>query len=76
METLEIIQKLVYCIQFTEKQRQLNPVKIIRIECELCRYASKKNQSLIKSALDLCSQDNEENICLIGIACILKQQKN
>ncbi len=76
METQEIIQKLAFCIEFTEQQRQLHPVKIIRIECELCRYANKNNQSLLKSALDLCKQDSDENICLIGTACLLTQQKN
>jgi hypothetical protein len=76
METQEIIQKLEWCIQITEEQRQINPVKIIRIECALCKYARKRNLSFIKSAIELCSQDNDENICLIGTACLLMQQKN
>jgi hypothetical protein len=76
METQEIIQKLEWCMQLTEEQRQLNPVKIIRLECLLCRYARKKQQSLFKSAIELCSHDQEENICLIGAACLLMQQKN
>jgi len=76
METKEIIQNLEWCMQLTEEQRQINPVKIIRIECELCKYARKRNLSLFKSAIELCSQDNDENICLIGAACLLMQRKN
>jgi hypothetical protein len=76
MEIHEIIQKLEWCIQITEQQRQINPIRIMRLEFELCKYASMRNLSLFKSAIELCSKDQDENICLIGAASLLMQQKN
>lgn len=71
-----IIEKLELCSVLTEKERSKNPIKIIRIECAICKYARQHQKSYLQSALDMCDNNNNENICLIGTAFLLTQLKN
>lgn len=74
MNDARLLHTLLCCARVAEEQRCINPVRMIRIECQLCRLAAQHKQSYLQSALALCDADPEENICLIGCACLLMQQ--
>jgi hypothetical protein len=76
MNDSNLIRILQRCAYIAEEQRCINPVKMIRIECQLCKYAAQHNKTYLRAAMDMCAQDLEENICLIGTACLLTQMKN
>lgn len=73
MNEQQLLQKLYDCRSYAAWVRMSNPVKFIRLECLICRYAKRRNCSLLQSALELCGEDPEENICLVGCACLLKE---
>ncbi len=76
MNDARAFQTLMCCARVAEAQRCINPVRMIRIECQLCRLAAQHKQSYLQSALALCAEDPEENICLIGCACLLMQNNS
>ncbi len=76
MDAEDYIEQLQLCSHLAAQEKCKDFHRIVKMECAICRYAKAHKTTYLKAAIDLCDHNDEDNICLIGAACLLTQLKN